>query len=56
MDQTLATDDALREANVQFVVVVEVGKLFAAVVEGREPVISPRQRTLFHSQLLESSN
>jgi hypothetical protein len=56
MDKTFAANDALCETNVQFIVVVEVGKLLATVEEAREPVISPRQCTIFHSELLKSSN
>ena len=45
MCQALAVDDVPGETNIQLVVVVEVGKLFAVVKEGRESVIPPRQRT-----------
>ena len=54
MDQAGSPDDGPRETNVQFVVIVEVCKLFAVVKETRESVISAWQYTLLHSELFES--
>jgi hypothetical protein len=39
MNQALPLDDVSGETNVQFVVIVEVRKLFAAVKEGGESVV-----------------
>ena len=40
MRQPLSMNDFLREANVQFIVVVEVGKLLAVIDEARESIVS----------------
>src|SRR6266550_93712 len=45
MFKALAVDNFLGKADVEFVIVVKMGKLFSGVEKGRESVISPRQRT-----------
>jgi hypothetical protein len=56
MYQALAVYHGFGESNVQLIVVVEMSECFAAVAEGGEPVVSTRQWTMFHAQLLESIN
>jgi hypothetical protein len=54
--KALAVDNALGETDVQFAVVVKMGKLLAAVKKGRESIIPARPRAILNSELLESLN
>ena len=54
MLKAFAVDNAPGETDVQFVVVVKMGKLFAFVEKGGESVIPVRPRAILNSELLES--
>lgn len=56
MRQAFLMDDLSGKANVQFVVIVKMCELFAAVEQGREPIISARQWTILHPEFLEPSD
>jgi hypothetical protein len=54
MDQPLAPDHFPGQANIEFVITVEVSQLFSSKVENRESVISPRPRALLNPEFIET--
>ena len=56
MNQTFALNDGPGQADVHFMVIVEMGKRLAAKAQGSEAIVPARHEAMLDTQVLESSD